>query len=280
MADGVCDQFRGQQAQVVTQERAEGVRQRFGDGVAGPPYGGGVGREVPVSGYHRDFGHDELRCCYEGCGNRRWPAALVVGTPVPGQAGVCSRGALPELLCVSVRDTDSRAASGKFPTRSREFTTERSGLPPSATTRPLPLMEGIPMPPRTTPTERQKRLGSELRRIRTVSGMSAEFAAGLLGVDQGKKSNIESGVAGPSVPTACAPWHCNCRYRRLNGWWRHRGRVSGASGDLELPQACQPRRGCRRAPPVYHHEAELAQASRHGGRTAAEVAALRKSPVA
>ncbi len=52
------------------------------------------------------------------------------------------------------------------------------------------------MPPRTTPTERQKRLGSELRRIRTAAGVSAEFAAGLLGVDRGKISNIESGVRG------------------------------------------------------------------------------------
>ncbi|MGA4981939.1 helix-turn-helix domain-containing protein [Streptomyces cellulosae] len=92
------------------------------------------------------------------------------------------------------------------------------------------------MPPRTTPTERQKRLGSELRRIRTASGMSAEFAAGLLGVDRGKISNIESGVRGISADRL-RTLACNCdvtdeKYvealvemtRPTSGWWeRYRG---------------------------------------------------------
>lgn len=92
------------------------------------------------------------------------------------------------------------------------------------------------MPPRTTPTERQKRLGSELRRIRTASGMSAEFAAGLLGVDRGKISNIESGVRGISADRL-RTLACNCdvtdeKYvealvemtRPASGWWeRYRG---------------------------------------------------------
>ncbi|MET7648736.1 helix-turn-helix transcriptional regulator [Streptomyces sp. NPDC005426] len=50
------------------------------------------------------------------------------------------------------------------------------------------------MAARTSPTERQKRLGSELRRMRTSADVSAESAAGLLGVDRGKISNIESGA--------------------------------------------------------------------------------------
>ncbi|KPC80273.1 MULTISPECIES: helix-turn-helix domain-containing protein [unclassified Streptomyces] len=50
------------------------------------------------------------------------------------------------------------------------------------------------MAARTSPTERQKRLGAELRIMRTSAGVSAETAAGLLGVDRGKISNIEAGA--------------------------------------------------------------------------------------
>jgi transcriptional regulator with XRE-family HTH domain len=50
------------------------------------------------------------------------------------------------------------------------------------------------MPPRSVPTERQKRLGGELRRMRNDAGESTEFAAQLLGLDRTKISNIESGV--------------------------------------------------------------------------------------
>ncbi|MFJ9853354.1 helix-turn-helix domain-containing protein [Streptomyces sp. NPDC101150] len=93
------------------------------------------------------------------------------------------------------------------------------------------------MAPRTIPTERQKRLGSELRRIRTAAGMSAEHAAGLLGVDRGKISNMESGVRGISAERlrtlAC---NCGCTDEKYvealvamaqpcdDGWWeRYRG---------------------------------------------------------
>ncbi|MEV4431801.1 helix-turn-helix transcriptional regulator [Streptomyces sp. NPDC049555] len=50
------------------------------------------------------------------------------------------------------------------------------------------------MPPRKTPTERQKRLGAELRRMRLAAGRSTDYAAGLLGIDRTKISNIEAGV--------------------------------------------------------------------------------------
>ncbi|MFE7755692.1 helix-turn-helix domain-containing protein [Streptomyces sp. NPDC057418] len=50
------------------------------------------------------------------------------------------------------------------------------------------------MAARTSPTERQRRLGAEVRKLRTSAGVSAESAARLLGVDRGKISNIESGA--------------------------------------------------------------------------------------
>ncbi|KOV35476.1 hypothetical protein ADK97_12985 [Streptomyces sp. H021] len=49
------------------------------------------------------------------------------------------------------------------------------------------------VPPRSTPAARQRRLGSELRRLREESGTSVRHAAGLLGVDRTRIPNIESG---------------------------------------------------------------------------------------
>jgi transcriptional regulator with XRE-family HTH domain len=54
------------------------------------------------------------------------------------------------------------------------------------------------MPPRTNPTVRQARLGAELRKLRESAGKIAREAAGLLGGDQAKISNIESGRIGVS----------------------------------------------------------------------------------
>ncbi|MER6131187.1 helix-turn-helix transcriptional regulator [Streptomyces sp. NPDC001815] len=93
------------------------------------------------------------------------------------------------------------------------------------------------MAARTSPTERQRRLGAEVRRMRTSAGMSAEFAAGLLGVDRGKISNIESGIRAIN-PERLRTLACNCGYRDekyvdalaemaqpgRRGWWnRYRG---------------------------------------------------------
>jgi len=90
---------------------------------------------------------------------------------------------------------------------------------------------------RTSPTERQRRLGAELRRMRTSAGVSAEYAAGLLGVDRGKISNIESGVRAIS-PERVRTLACNCdcddekfidalaqmAQPSKRGWWeRYRG---------------------------------------------------------
>ncbi|MFD7028990.1 helix-turn-helix domain-containing protein [Streptomyces sp. NPDC059917] len=102
------------------------------------------------------------------------------------------------------------------------------------------------MPPRTAPTERQKRLGAELRRIRLAAGVSAESAAGLLGVDRTKVSAIEQGVRTISEDRlrslAC---HCDCADEayvdalvamaqpRQRGWWeRYRGALSAAVLDI------------------------------------------------
>jgi len=54
------------------------------------------------------------------------------------------------------------------------------------------------MPTRPAPTERQKRLGTELRRMRLAAGRTTEYAAGLLGLDRTKVSNMESGVRATS----------------------------------------------------------------------------------
>ncbi|MFF1903637.1 helix-turn-helix domain-containing protein [Kitasatospora sp. NPDC058218] len=93
------------------------------------------------------------------------------------------------------------------------------------------------MTPRVSLTERQKRLGSELRKIRTSAGMSAEYAAGLLGVDRGKISNMESGLRPITTERLRTLAHnCHCADQKYidalvdmaqpgdKGWWeRYRG---------------------------------------------------------
>ncbi|ANP49177.1 transcriptional regulator with XRE-family HTH domain [Streptomyces griseochromogenes] len=54
------------------------------------------------------------------------------------------------------------------------------------------------MPTRPTPTERQRRLGAELRGMRLAAGKTTEYAAGLLGLDRTKVSNMESGIRSTS----------------------------------------------------------------------------------
>ncbi|WP_371669423.1 helix-turn-helix transcriptional regulator [Streptomyces sp. NBC_00289] len=102
------------------------------------------------------------------------------------------------------------------------------------------------MAARTSPTERQKRLGAEIRRMRTSAGVSAEYAAGLLGVDRGKISHIESGVRAIS-PERVRTLACNCdcqdeRYVEAlvdmagpgqRGWWdRYRGSLPQGLQDI------------------------------------------------
>lgn len=54
------------------------------------------------------------------------------------------------------------------------------------------------MPTRPTPTERQRRLGAELRKMRLAAGRTTEYAAGLLGLDRTKVSNMEAGIRATS----------------------------------------------------------------------------------
>jgi transcriptional regulator with XRE-family HTH domain len=49
------------------------------------------------------------------------------------------------------------------------------------------------MPPRSNPSERQRRLGLELRKLRNRAGLSGEQAAALLDADRARISNIEAG---------------------------------------------------------------------------------------
>lgn len=50
------------------------------------------------------------------------------------------------------------------------------------------------MSTRRTPTERQKRLGAELRKLRIAADISTDYAAGLLGMDRTRIANMESGI--------------------------------------------------------------------------------------
>lgn len=49
------------------------------------------------------------------------------------------------------------------------------------------------MPPRSNPSERQRRLGLELRKLRTGAGLSGDRAGALLDADRTRISNIEAG---------------------------------------------------------------------------------------
>ncbi|MFC7305202.1 helix-turn-helix domain-containing protein [Streptomyces monticola] len=102
------------------------------------------------------------------------------------------------------------------------------------------------MPLRTAPTERQQRLGAELRKMRTAAGMSIESAAGLLGVNRSNISAIESGARAISAERV-RTLACNCACAdksyaealaamaggRERGWWeRYRGQLPAGLLDI------------------------------------------------
>ncbi|MEH0512637.1 MULTISPECIES: helix-turn-helix domain-containing protein [unclassified Streptomyces] len=102
------------------------------------------------------------------------------------------------------------------------------------------------MAARTSPTERQRRVGVEVRKMRTSAGISAEYAAGLLGVDRAKISNIETGIRAIS-PERVRTLACNCDCRDekyvdalaemarpgQRGWWdRYRGSLPQGMLDI------------------------------------------------
>ncbi|MEU0741708.1 helix-turn-helix transcriptional regulator [Streptomyces sp. NPDC006134] len=95
------------------------------------------------------------------------------------------------------------------------------------------------MAPRSAPTERQRRLGAELRKLRLAAGMTTEHAAGLLGVPRTNVPNMESGRSGISperVRTLAANYGCtdqalvdalaSMASERDKGWWEsYRGQL-------------------------------------------------------
>src|SRR5262245_45186929 len=107
------------------------------------------------------------------------------------------------------------------------------------------------MAPRTIVTERRKRLGSELRRMRTTAGMSTDHAAGLLGIDRSRISNMEAGLRGISVERLrTLAYNCGCTDEAYldamstmaeegeSGWWeRYRGSLPQGLLDIAETEA-------------------------------------------
>ncbi|MFD9425195.1 MULTISPECIES: helix-turn-helix transcriptional regulator [unclassified Streptomyces] len=102
------------------------------------------------------------------------------------------------------------------------------------------------MPSRKAPTARQRRLGTELRRIRERTSLSLTEAAAMLGTDRTTISNVESGRFGVSAERVRA-WagHYGCpddvyvdaladmATERISGWWEdYRGHLTSDAPDL------------------------------------------------
>ncbi|WP_116213304.1 helix-turn-helix domain-containing protein [Streptomyces olivoreticuli] len=88
------------------------------------------------------------------------------------------------------------------------------------------------MPPSTTPSLRQQRLGTELRKLRERAGLTSTAAAALHGVNQARMSSIEAGrypVSADRVRTFARNYSCpdetlidalaSMTGGRTRGWW-------------------------------------------------------------
>lgn len=88
------------------------------------------------------------------------------------------------------------------------------------------------MPPTSTPTLRQRRMGAELRKLRERAGLTVTGAAALLGVNQGRVSMIETGrssLSADRVRALARSYDCaddqlvdaiaSMTGRRTRGWW-------------------------------------------------------------
>ncbi|GHJ34815.1 helix-turn-helix transcriptional regulator [Streptomyces sp. TS71-3] len=106
------------------------------------------------------------------------------------------------------------------------------------------------MSTRRTPTERQKRLGAELRKLRTAADISTEFAAGLLDMDRTRIANMESGIRTISperVRTLASNYVCGDdayvealvdMAQPSSGWWeRYRGSLPQGMLDIAEMEA-------------------------------------------
>ncbi|MFF8946515.1 DUF5753 domain-containing protein [Streptomyces sp. NPDC014864] len=102
------------------------------------------------------------------------------------------------------------------------------------------------MPPSAAPTLRQQRLGTELRKLREHSGLTATAAAALLGLKQAQVSSIEAGryaVSADRVRTLARAYNCGDQALvealaamtggRTRGWWdAYREHLPGGLIDL------------------------------------------------
>ncbi|MFF7351817.1 helix-turn-helix domain-containing protein [Streptomyces filipinensis] len=107
------------------------------------------------------------------------------------------------------------------------------------------------MPSKPIPTQRQRRLGHEVRKMRVAANMSAEEAAKLLGVDRGKISYMESGVRNISEERLrTLAHHCGCVDEKYvagliqmasagtQGWWeQYRGSLPQGLLDIAKLEA-------------------------------------------
>ncbi|MGS2590408.1 helix-turn-helix domain-containing protein [Streptomyces hebeiensis] len=101
---------------------------------------------------------------------------------------------------------------------------------------------------RSAPTERQQRLGAELRKLRVAAGASTQYAAGLLSLDRAKISNMEAGtrITSPErVRTLASNYDCSDHIyvdalaamanETESGWWeQYRGTLP--SGMLDIAE--------------------------------------------
>ncbi|MFG2428535.1 helix-turn-helix domain-containing protein [Streptomyces sp. NPDC048590] len=102
------------------------------------------------------------------------------------------------------------------------------------------------MAERTSPTQRQRRLGSEIRKMRVKAGMQAEAVARLLGLDRSRLSNVEQGqraISEERVRVLAQACHCadDAYVTALvamaapgqRGWWnRYRGSLPAGLLDI------------------------------------------------
>ncbi|SFC01624.1 helix-turn-helix domain-containing protein [Streptomyces aidingensis] len=102
------------------------------------------------------------------------------------------------------------------------------------------------MPPRQFPTARQLRLGQELKKLRERAGLTAREAGEMIGANQARISNIETGRFGVSaerIRTLAANYGCHDETliealigmtgRQERGWWeKYRGLLPDAMLDL------------------------------------------------
>ncbi|WP_065965598.1 helix-turn-helix domain-containing protein [Streptomyces sparsogenes] len=100
--------------------------------------------------------------------------------------------------------------------------------------------------PRNQPTARQRRLGSELRKMREAAGLTARFAAELIGTTPIQMSQVEAGKAGVSearLRRMASHYACfdealisalvNMAGERGKGWWEeYRGSLAHGALDL------------------------------------------------